>query len=331
MEIALPGVKIASRTRAAGRVAAAVVRHPGVVPAAADPALRLQGVVKRYGPVTAVAGLDLVLPEATCVGLLGPNGAGKSTTMKLLTAQAIADEGSLEVLGHVLPGDSKKARAQMGVVPQLDNLDTTLTVEQNLLVFTFLYRVPKRARRDAIERALDLANLRERRTAKVDELSGGMRRRLLIARALVHEPRLVLLDEPTVGLDPQVRQELWALIDRLRSEGVSILMSTHYIEEAQRLADTVTVMAHGRAVATGRPTDLVLEHAGHEALEVYGPPARLREVESDAAGRGWATRRTGTSVTILRAEHLDGEAPDGERRPSNLEDVFVLLTGEEVA
>ena len=238
-------------------MAAAVVRHPGVVPAVADPALRLQGVVKRYGPVTAVAGLDLVLPEATCVGLLGPNGAGKSTTMKLLTAQAIADEGSLEVLGHVLPGDSKKARAQMGVVPQLDNLDTTLTVEQNLLVFTFLYRVPSARRRDAIERALRPRQPRaSAATAKVDELSGGMRRRLLIARALVHEPRLVLLDEPTVGLDPQVRQELWALIDRLRSEGVSILMSTHYIEEAQRLADTVTVMAHGRAVAdrAARPT-----------------------------------------------------------------------------
>src|SRR3954454_12404199 len=313
---------------------------PGTVPPVASAsvagmssplAIRLRGAVKRYGAVTAVAGLDLDVPEGTCVGLLGPNGAGKSTTMKLLTAQAIADEGELEVLGHRLPGDSKAARAVMGVVPQLDNLDTTLTVEQNLLVFTFLYRVPHSDRRDAIEYALGIANLAERRDSRVDELSGGMRRRLLIARALVHQPRLVLLDEPTVGLDPQVRQELFALIDGLRAEGVSILMSTHYIEEAARLADTVTVMARGRAVATGRPTDLVLEHAGHEALEVYGPPARLREVESDAAGRGWATRRTGTAVTILRAEHLDGAAPEGERRPSTLEDVFVPLTGEEVA
>jgi lipooligosaccharide transport system ATP-binding protein len=295
------------------------------------PAIRLQGVVKRFGPVTAVAGLGLEVPEGTCVGLLGPNGAGKSTTMRLLTAQAIADEGSIEVLGHVLPRDSKAARAQMGVVPQLDNLDTTLTVEQNLLVFTYLYRVEAGERRAAIERALEMANLRDRRGARVDELSGGMRRRLLIARGLVHRPRLVLLDEPTVGLDPQVRQELWALIDRLRTEGTSILMSTHYIEEAERLADTVTVMAAGRAVAAGRPSELVREHAGREALEVYGPPARLREVEEDARGRGWATRRTGTSVTILRAEHLDGAAPDGERRPANLEDVFVLLTGEEVA
>jgi lipooligosaccharide transport system ATP-binding protein len=265
------------------------------------------------------------------VGLLGPNGAGKSTTMRMLTAQAIADEGEIEVLGFPLPGESKAARAQMGVVPQLDNLDVTLTVEQNLLVFTHLYRVGRGERRDAIERALEIANLRERRKARVDELSGGMRRRLLIARALVHQPRLVLLDEPTVGLDPQVRQELWALIDRLRSEGASILMSTHYIEEAERLADTVVVVSKGRAVAVGRPQDLVVEHAGREALEVYGPPARLREVESDAQQRGWPTRRTGTSVTILRAEALNGDAPEGERRNANLEDVFVLLTGEEIA
>ena len=294
-------------------------------------AISLRGAVKHYGAVTAVAGLDLDVPTGTCVGLLGPNGAGKSTTMRLLTAQAIADAGHIEVLGYRLPDESKAARAEMGVVPQLDNLDVTLTVEQNLLVFTHLYRVGRAERKAAIDRALDIANLRERRTARVDELSGGMRRRLLIARALVHEPRLVLLDEPTVGLDPQVRQELWALIDRLRSEGTSILMSTHYIEEAQRLADTVVVMARGVAVATGRPSELVVEHAGREALEVYGPPARLREVEADAQGRGWATRRTGTSVTILRAEDLDGEAPEGERRVANLEDVFVLLTGEEVA
>jgi lipooligosaccharide transport system ATP-binding protein len=291
----------------------------------------LQGVVKHYGDVTAVAGLDLIVPDGTCVGLLGPNGAGKSTTMKLLTAQAIADEGQIEVLGHRLPGDSKAARAEMGVVPQLDNLDVTLTVEQNLLVFTYLYRIGRADRKAAIERALEIANLTDRRGAKVGELSGGMRRRLLIARALVHQPRLVLLDEPTVGLDPQVRQELWALIDRLRTEGASILMSTHYIEEAERLADTVVVVSKGQAVAVGRPSDLVSEHAGREALEVYGPPARLREVEDDARGRGWPTRRTGTSVTILRAENLNGEAPDGERRVATLEDVFVLLTGEEIA
>src|SRR4051812_41562653 len=222
--------------------------------------------------------------------------------MRLLTAQAIADEGELDVLGFHLPEQSKAARAEMGVVPQLDNLDTTLTVEQNLRVFTYLYRVGKRERRDAIERALAIANLGDRRDTKVDKLSGGMRRRLLIARALVPEPRLLLLDEPTVGLDPQVRQELWALIDRLLGEGTSILMSTHYIEEAERLADTVTIMAEGRAVAAGPPGRLIAEHAGRHAVEVYGPPTRLAEVERDAHASGLRTRRTGTSVAVLRAE-----------------------------
>ena len=293
------------------------------------PAIRLRGVVKRFGALTAVDGLDLDVPAGACVGLLGPNGAGKSTLMKALTAQVIADEGELEVLGHRLPGDSKQARAEMGVVPQLDNLDVSLTVEQNLLVFAHLYRVPKAQRRAAIDRALAVANLADRRASKADELSGGMRRRLLIARALLHAPRLVLLDEPTVGLDPQVRQELWALIDRLRTEGVSILMSTHYIEEAERLCDRVTIVSHGTAVAEGPPRELIAHHAGLEALEVYGSPTRLREIEALAVDRGWRTRRTGTSVAILGANG-DAADLDGERRVATLEDVFVLLTGEEI-
>jgi lipooligosaccharide transport system ATP-binding protein len=294
-------------------------------------AIRLRGVVKRYGTITAVNGLDLDVPEGTCVGLLGPNGAGKSTTMRMLTGQAIADEGELEVLGFRLPEESKQARAQLGVSPQLDNLDTTLTVEQNLLVFTHLYRIGRSERRAAIERALAMANLGERRDGRVDKLSGGMRRRLLIARALVHRPRLVLLDEPTVGLDPQVRQELWALIDALRAEGTTILMSTHYIEEAQRLGDTVLIMSHGSSVAAGPPSKLVAEHVGREAVEVYGPPSKLAEVEADARAVGLRTRRTGTSISVLGIEGADGRAPEGERRPANLEDVFVLLTGEEIS
>jgi lipooligosaccharide transport system ATP-binding protein len=293
-------------------------------------AIRLRGVVKRFGSLTAVDGLDLDVPVGTCIGLLGPNGAGKSTTMKALTAQVIADEGEIEILGYRLPGDSKQARAAMGVVPQLDNLDVSLTVEQNLQVFSHLYRVTAARRKDAIERALGIANLTPRRDSKVDQLSGGMRRRLLIARSLLHEPQLLLLDEPTVGLDPQVRQELWALIDRLRSEGVSILMSTHYIEEAERVCDEVTIMSHGKAVATGPPRTLIAEHAGPEAIEVYGSPSRLVEVEGVARDRGWRTRRTGTSISILQANG-GADDLDGERRVTNLEDVFVLLTGEEIS
>jgi lipooligosaccharide transport system ATP-binding protein len=294
-----------------------------------DLAIRLRGAVKRYGPITAVDGLDLDVPVGTCVGLLGPNGAGKSTTMRLLTAQSIADEGEIEVLGFKLPGESKQARAQLGVAPQLDNLDTTLTVEQNLLVFSHLYRIDRCDRKEAIERSLVMSKLVDRRGDRVDKLSGGMRRRLLIARSLIHRPRLVLMDEPTVGLDPQVRQELWALIDLLRSDGTTILMSTHYIEEAQRLADTVMIMSHGTAVAAGTPSELVLEHAGREVLEVYGPPARLAEVEAEAGSEGLRTRRTGTSVSILDVDGFRGF--EGVRRAANLEDVFVLLTGEEIA
>lgn len=293
--------------------------------------IRLRGVTKSFGQIRAVDGLDLDVPEGTCVGLLGPNGAGKSTTMKLLTAQAIADSGEIEVLGYTLPRQSKSARAEMGVVPQLDNLDTTLTVRQNLVVFTYLYRVPRAERRRAIERALEIARLGDRSDTRVDKLSGGMRRRLLIVRALIHRPRLLLMDEPTVGLDPQVRQEIWALIDSLRAEGVSILMSTHYIEEAERLADTVTIMSHGAAVAVGPPAELVAEHAGREAVEIYGPPAKLAQAEETAAASGIRTRRTGTSVTLLGLDSANGDVPDGERRPANLEDVFVLLTGEEIA
>src|SRR5438094_1819760 len=273
----------------------------------AQPAIQLRGVVKRFGEITAVDHLDLDVPEGGCVGLLGPNGAGKSTTMRMLTAQAIADQGELAVLGYELPADSKQARAECGVVPQLDNLDVTLTVEQNLVVFSHLYRIPKRDRGRAVRRSLELARLVDRSDTKVDKLSGGMRRRLLIARALIHQPRLVLLDEPTVGLDPQVRQELWALIELLRSEGTSILMSTHYIEEAQRLCDTVTIMSKGHAVAVGEPSTLVREHAGTLAWEVFGAPPLLEQVEQAARRAGRPTRRTGTSVSVLGGE----AAPDG--------------------
>jgi Nod factor-specific ABC transporter ATP-binding protein NodI len=295
--------------------------------------LSIRGVSKAFGSLRAVDGLDLDVRAGTCLGLLGPNGAGKSTTMKMLTAQAIPDSGVIEVLGLPVPAQAKQARAQMGVVPQQDNLDIELTVRQNLQVFARLYRLPRPERTAAVDRALEVAQLTQRAETKVDDLSGGMRRRLLIARALVHRPRLVLLDEPTVGLDPQVRQELWALIDALRSEGVSILMSTHYIEEAERLADDVAVMHVGRVIARGTPAALVAEHVGRQVLEVHGSPARLREVEAVATAAGLPTRRTGPAVAVLRAEGADAVAaqlPDAVARPANLEDVFVLLTGEKV-
>jgi lipooligosaccharide transport system ATP-binding protein len=298
---------------------------------ASEPAILLRGVRKSFGDIVAVDGLDLEVPEGICLGLLGPNGAGKSTTMRMLTAQAVADEGEIRVLGYELPRESKQARTRMGVTPQQDNLDIDLTARQNLEVFARLYRIPRRDRADAVERALAMARITERGDSRVEELSGGMRRRLLIARGLIHRPQLVLLDEPTVGLDPQVRQELWSVIDGLRGAGITVLMSTHYIEEAERLADTVAIMADGRIVAQGRPSELVREHAGAQTLEVYGPPARLDEVQRTAVAAGFRTRRSGPAVAIVGADGSNGALPaDGERRAANLEDVFVLLTGEEV-
>ena len=292
-------------------------------------AIELRGVVKRFGEITAVDGLDLEVPRGICLGLLGPNGAGKSTTMRMLTGQAIADEGTIRVLGHELPREAKVARGQMGVVPQLDNLDVDVTVEDNLAVFARLYRVPDVG--EAVERALAIARLTDRRRDAVDKLSGGMRRRLLLARGLVHRPPLVLLDEPTVGLDPQIRAELWSLIDGLRKEGSTILMSTHYIEEAERLADEVAVMARGRVIARGKPSELIAEHAGRETAEVYGPPAQLAEVRARAEAAGLAVRPAGPAVAIVGAERAsDGVVPENAvRRAASLEDVFVLLTGEE--
>jgi len=292
-------------------------------------AIELRDVVKTFGPITAVDGLELDVPAGICLGLLGPNGAGKSTTMRLLTGQAIADSGSIRVLDHTLPAEAKEARAEMGVVPQLDNLDVDVTVEDNLAVFARLYRV-----RDvgaAVDRALGLARLTDRRRDAVDELSGGMRRRLLLARGLVHDPRLVLLDEPTVGLDPQIRTQIWSLVDNLRSRGATILMSTHYIEEADRLADEVAVMAAGKVVARGRPADLIAEHAGSETAEVYGPPDRLAEARATAEADGLRVRPAGPAIAIVGSERsTNGSIPDDAvRRAASLEDVFVLLTGEE--
>jgi lipooligosaccharide transport system ATP-binding protein len=244
--------------------------------------------VKRFGPITAVDGVDLEVPKGICLGLLGPNGAGKSTTMRLLTGQALANEGSIRVLGHDLPAQAKEARAQMGVVPQLDNLDVDVTVEDNLAVFARLYRV--KDVRAAVDRGLHLARLDGRRRDAVDQLSGGMRRRLLLARGLVHDPPLLLLDEPTVGLDPQIRTQLWSLIDALRSRGTTILMSTHYIEEAERLANEVAVMTHGKIIRRGVR------------------PAR-------AARRGAHRRRgPGPEGASRRSRHRDRGLREGHRR-----------------
>jgi lipooligosaccharide transport system ATP-binding protein len=291
-------------------------------------AIELRDVRKRYGEIHAVDGLDLDVPAGICLGLLGPNGAGKSTTMRMLTGQTIADSGTINVLGFDLPRQAKLAKARMGVVPQLDNLDVDVTVEQNLAIFARLYRTPDIA--SAVDRALAIARLTDRRKHSVSELSGGMRRRLLLARGLVHEPELVLLDEPTVGLDPQIRTQLWTQIDQLRSAGSTILMSTHYIEEAERLADEVAVMASGKVIARGEPRELIRRHAGQRTVEIHGPADELAEHRERLEAAGASVRAAGPVIAVLAAERVPSELVPGHavERAASLEDVFVKLTGE---
>jgi lipooligosaccharide transport system ATP-binding protein len=239
-------------------------------------AVRARGLVKRYGAIVAVDGVDFEVPSGICFGFLGPNGAGKTTTMKMIYGLAQVDEGELWVLGLDARRQRREVKARIGVVPQEQNLDRELTVRENLAVQALYHGVSADGR---IDELLDFTLLRERAEAKPVELSGGMKRRLLIARALVNEPELVVLDEPTTGLDPQARIAVWRLLEELRSEGVTLLITTHYMEEAERICDRLVIMDGGRIVSEGAPGELLerydernlegvfLQVAGHELRE----------------------------------------------------------------
>ncbi|MEU6670097.1 ABC transporter ATP-binding protein [Streptomyces sp. NPDC046727] len=298
-----------------------------------ETAVRIEGAVKRYGSLAAVDGLDLTVPSGMFLGLLGPNGAGKSTTMRLLTGQTRADHGTVEVFRHRLPEASRRVRALTAVVPQHDDLDAELTVRENLEVFIRLTGLPRSRYRRAVSGALEAVDLSGRSGTRVDRLSGGMRRRLLLARGILGSPRLLLLDEPTIGLDPQIRQTLWEVIGELRAAGTTVVMSTHYIEEAERLADEVAVMFAGRLIARGTPAELLRRHAGAQAAEYRGDTRRHAQVSAAATQAGLPSRRTGLSVSVLRAETMSPRmreelGPPDVLRPTTLEDVFVVLTGE---
>jgi lipooligosaccharide transport system ATP-binding protein len=296
------------------------------------PALSIRGVTKRFDEFVAVDNLSLDVSPGTCLGLLGPNGAGKTTLMRMITGQTRATSGHISVLEHDVAVDTRAARRVLGVCPQQDNMDDQQTARENLALWAALCRVPRPERKAAIAAALETAQLTDRADERVTNLSGGMRRRLLLGRAFVNSPKVVLLDEPTVGLDPQVRSDLWLVIDKMRRSGVTIVMSTHYIEEAERLADDIAIMNHGRVIARGTPADLRRTHAGDEAVEFVGSPEVLDEIAEKAAGIGLKTRRAGLSVSVLGVEKIPSETLDSwgrhSRRSTNLEDVFVLLTGE---
>ena len=226
-------------------------------------AVHARGLVKRYGRIVAVDGIDFSVEAGECFGFLGPNGAGKTTTMKMIYGLASIDEGELSVLGLDARHERRQVKARIGVVPQEQNLDRELTVRENLGVQALYHRVPADGR---IDELLDFTLLSQRADARPTELSGGMKRRLLIARALVNQPELVVLDEPTTGLDPQARIAVWNLLERLRSEGVTLLITTHYMEEAERICDRLVIMDRGRIVAEGAPDEL-LERYGEPSLE----------------------------------------------------------------
>jgi lipooligosaccharide transport system ATP-binding protein len=295
-------------------------------------ALSIRGVTKRFGEFVAVNDLSLDVSPGTCLGLLGPNGAGKTTLMRMITGQTRATSGHISVLEHDVATDTRAARRVLGVCPQQDNMDDQQTARENLVLWAALCRVPRAERKAAIAAALETAQLTDRANERVTNLSGGMRRRLLLGRAFVNSPKVVLLDEPTVGLDPQVRSDLWLVVDKMRRSGVTIVMSTHYIEEAERLADDIAIMNHGRIIARGTPSDLRRSHVGSEAVEYVGSAETLDEIATKAGAIGLRTRRAGLSVSVLGVENTPAATLESwgrhSRRATNLEDVFVLLTGE---
>ena len=298
--------------------------------------LSVRGLTKRYGAAEVVQDLDLELAPGLCLGLLGPNGAGKTTTLRLLLGLIDPDAGRVQVLGLPVPQAAREARIRIGVVPQMDNLDPDFTVRENLVAYGRYFGLSAATLAARIPKLLDFAGLAARADARVPTLSGGMKRRLTLARALVNDPELLFLDEPTTGLDPQARHVIWQGLRRLLMEGKTILLTTHFMEEAERLCDRVAILDHGRKIAEGAPRELIASLIEPTVVEIHGDAAdrwattRGREACEclEQAGETWFcyTRESAALVDALAA------APGVRflQRPSNLEDVFLKLTGREL-
>jgi len=297
--------------------------------------LKLSGLTKRYGDTTVVDGLDLELAPGRCHGLLGPNGAGKTTTLRLALGLIGADAGTVELLGHTLPGAADKARARVGVVPQMDNLDPDFTVRENLQIYGRYFGISKREMAARIPALLDFAGLAGKAEATITTLSGGMKRRLTLARALVNDPDLVILDEPTTGLDPQARHLIWQGLRRLIGQGKTLLLTTHFMEEAERLCDDISVIDHGRVIVQGSPRELIKTHIEPHVVEIYGDG--LSEWQACASQFCRRCEQAGETLfcyTDAPEKVLaELETHPGLRylhRPANLEDVFLKLTGRDL-
>lgn len=296
--------------------------------------IRAQGLVKRFGDHRAVDGLDLEVPAGSCVGLLGPNGAGKSTTLRMLLGLARPDAGSIQVLGLEVPQEARRVRERIGVVPQLDALDPDFTVAENLIVFARYFGRRAEAARRNPDALLEFAGLAHKRDATISELSGGMKRRLTLARALVNDPELLLLDEPTTGLDPQARHLIWERLRQLLGRGKSILVTTHFMEEAERLCDRIAIVDHGRCIAVDSPSGLIAQHVEPIVLEIMPGDAGGSPVIE--AGPGERIERVGDTTYLYTADpgRAAAFADQGSlrvlRRAANLEDVFLKFTGRDL-
>jgi lipooligosaccharide transport system ATP-binding protein len=297
--------------------------------------LEVRGLRKSYGGQQVVCGVDLAVAPGECFGLLGPNGAGKTTTLRLCLGLADPDAGEIRLLGSEVPAHAREARAHVGVVPQFDNLDPDFSVAENLTVYGRYFGLKDRDIAPRIPQLLKFAGLAGRAESKIQALSGGMKRRLTLARALVNDPRMLFMDEPTTGLDPQARHLIWERLRRLMQEGRTLVLTTHFMEEAERLCNRVAIMDRGRIIAQGTPRELIARHIEPQVLEVHGP-----EVEAWLAQARPLVQRTELAgeTVFCYADNVEPLIASLRarpelvylHRPANLEDLFLKLTGRDL-
>lgn len=300
------------------------------------PLFQARRLTKRYGDSTVVNDLSFHIEAGECLGVIGPNGAGKTTTIRMCLGLTVPDAGEIEALGLAMPRDALAIKAQLGVVSQFDSLDPDFSCAENLLVYGRYFGMKDAAIRERIPRLLEFAALGHKADVKPAALSGGMRRRLSLARALVNDPRLLMLDEPTTGLDPQARHLMWERLQLLLQQGKSILLTTHFMDEAERLCSRLLVLDHGRKIAEGKPRDLIAEHLEPDVVEAYGNGVLALK---DSPLTAFAARTEVSGETVFFYTHdakplLDALAAHPKlrvlHRPANLEDLFLKLTGRQI-
>ena len=296
-------------------------------------AVRARNLIKRYGELTAVNSINFDILEGECFGFLGPNGAGKTSTMKMMSCVSPVNGGELVVHGMDVRRDQRKIKYELGIVSQSDSLDPDLSVLQNLLTYSRYFNMPRKLAQERAWESLRQFQLEEKAHQMIDELSGGMRRRLLIARAMLHDPRILVLDEPTTGLDPQARLLVWDKLAMLKSRGITILLTTHYMDEAAHLCDRLVVIDQGNVLVEGAPRSLVHEHVGDQVVELRVNPIHMAGVVQSLTSEGMEFEYGGDSLYFYGGNGAglrDNASLNGYeiiQRPGNLEDLFLRLTG----